>query len=190
MDATSVHRHQSAWWQDICKIFYKEVLGNWLDCRCHWVLGNEHCVKFWEHRWVGGQVLKEKFPRLFMISQCTDSEVSDLVQRGSLTSEGCSSWSLTWRQERFIWEKHEEEKLLALISKVQWSKDNQDKLAWVGDSDVKQAYTVKSLYSVLFMDDQMQTSKEFELLWILKIALSALVCAWRVLVDILLTRYN
>jgi len=109
-----------------------------------------YCVKVWEDRWVDGHVLKEKFPRLYMISQCTDSVVGDLVQMGHITSEGCSNWSLTWRRKRFVWEKHEEEQLLALISKVRWSKDKQDKLVWIGDNVAKQEYTVKSGYNVLY----------------------------------------
>jgi len=88
MDATLVHRRQSIWWQDVCRIFDKVELGNWFDCRCHWSLGDGRSVNFWEDRWVVGQVLKEKFPRLFSISQCLDSKVGDLVQREQITSEG------------------------------------------------------------------------------------------------------
>jgi len=44
---------------------------------------------------VDGQVLKEKFPRLFTISQCISKEVGNLVQRENITTEGCFSWSLS-----------------------------------------------------------------------------------------------
>jgi len=46
-------------------------------------------------------------------------------------------------------------------------------LVWVGD---EQEYTVKSGYSVLNMEDEMQTSEAFKLLWGLKISPSVVVC--------------
>jgi len=78
-------------------------------------------------------VLKEKFSRLFTITQCLDSEVGDLVHREHITREGCSTWKLGWRRERFVWEKKEEETMLAMISKVRWRVEGQDRLVWVGD---------------------------------------------------------
>jgi len=64
--------------------------------------------------------------------------VGDLVQRGNITTEGYSRWSLGWRREKFVWEKHKEEQLLALITNVQ------DRLVWVGVEADQQEYTVKS----------------------------------------------
>lgn len=63
-------------------------------------------------------MLKEKFPMLCLISQCIDSVVGDLVDWGHITSEGCLRWNLGWQREKFVGEKHEEEQLLAMISKV------------------------------------------------------------------------
>jgi len=50
MDATLVHRRQSAWWQDVCRIFDEGESGNWFDCRCQWLLGDGGSVNFWEDR--------------------------------------------------------------------------------------------------------------------------------------------
>ena len=133
-------------------------------------------------------MLKEKFPRLFSLSQCLDSKVGDLIQRKQITSEGCPKWNLGWRREMFVWEKHEEELLLATISRVQWRVGGQDRLVWV-DND-QQEYTVKSGYSVLIKEDLMQTSEVFKMLWSLKITPSAAVCVWRLLLDRLPTKYN
>jgi len=87
--------------------------------------------------------------------------VGDLVLRGNITSEGCSRWCLGWRRETFVWDKLEEEQLLAMISNVRWRLSDQDRLVWVGDSDSNQEYTVKSGYSVLNKEDQMQVSEIF-----------------------------
>jgi len=132
--------------------------------------------------------LKEKFPRLFTISTCKDSLVSDIVDLGQIKSGGCQSWNLGWRRERFVWEKYIEEQFLDKISKVQWNMDGKDWLIWVGNDE--QAYTVKSGYSVLNKEDLMQSCEMFQLLWSLKIPPSVIVCAWRILLDKLLTMKN
>jgi len=59
---------------------------------------------------------------------------------------------------------------------------------WVGKD--QQEYYVKSGYSVLNKEDLTQDSGIFQLLWSLKVAPSATVCAWRILLDRLPTRAN
>ena len=151
-------------------------------------MGDERSVKFWEDRWVEDIVLKEKFLRLFLISTCKDSLVSDLVDPGQITSGGCQSRNLGWRRERFVWEKCIEEQLLDKISKILWNLEGKDRLTWVGKDE--QEYTVKFGYSVLSKEDAMQYFEVFQLLWSLKIPSSALVCAWRFFLDRLPTRVN
>jgi len=145
-------------------------------------------VKFWDDRWADGQVLKENFSRLYMISQCKDDMVGDLTNWGQSRSGGSPSWNLGWCRERFVWKKYEEEKILTTISKVHWGTEGQNRKVWAEDD--QEVYTVKSGYKVLNKEDQMQTSKVFKLLWNLKIAPSALVHAWRLLLDKLPTRIN
>jgi len=138
-------------------------------------LGDGRSVKFWEDRWVEDIVLKENFLRLFLISTCKDSLVSDLVNPGQITSDGCQSWNLGWRTERFVWKKCIEEQLLDKISKIQWNSEGKDRLTWVGKDEQK--YTVKLGCSVLSKEDAMQSFKVFQLLWSLKIPPSTVVCA-------------
>ena len=133
-------------------------------------------------------MLKEKFPRLYMISQCKENMVGDLTNWGQSRNGESPSWNLGWRRERFVWEKNEEDQLLATISKVRWCRKGQDRKVWVGDD--QQVCSVKSGSMVLNKEDQMQTSKVFKLLWNIKIAPSALVHAWRLLLDRLPTRVN
>jgi len=65
------------------------------------------------------------------------------------------------------------------ISSVKWNMEGNDRLKWV-DND-QQEYFIKSGYRVLNKEELMQMSKEFQLLWSLKTAPSAAVCAWRLL---------
>jgi len=69
-----------------------------------------------------------------------------------------------------------------------WKVNGQDRLVWAGEEHQK--YIVKSGYNILNREDLMQTSEIFQLLWCLKIASSAIVFAWRLLLDRLPTRYN
>jgi len=188
MNISLEYRNQSLWWKDLCRTCGKGIQSNWFDCRSKWILGDGRCVKFWEDRWAEDRVLKEKLPRLFMISTCKDSLVSDLVDPGLISSGGCQSWNLGLRRERFAWEKCIEEQLLGMISKVQWNLEGKDRLIWVGNDD--QDYTVKSGYMVLNKEDSMQSDEVFQLLWSLKIPPSTIVCAWRILLDRLPTRAN
>jgi len=75
-----------------------------------------------------------------------------------------------------------------MISNVNWNVNGHDRLGW--DGVEHQQYTVKSGYSILNNEDLMQTSEIFQLLWSLKIVPTAIVCAWRLLLDRLPTIYN
>jgi len=93
-------------------------------------LGDGQSVKFWKDRWADDRVLKEDFPRLFIISQSTDIMVSNLVDWEHSWSGRCNSWNLGWRRSRFEWEKPFKEQLLNLISSVQWKRKDNDRMVW------------------------------------------------------------
>jgi len=61
-------RKESLWWKDLNKVCGNGLQGNWFDSRVQW-----------EDRWVDGQALKEKFPRLYSISQNKDTLLGDLA---------------------------------------------------------------------------------------------------------------
>ena len=96
-----IHRNHSSWWKDLCRICGKEAQDNWFDCKSQWWVGDGRSVKFWDDRWVEGQVLKETFARLVIFSQCKDRLVGDLADLGHISSDESYSWNLDWRRERF-----------------------------------------------------------------------------------------
>jgi len=59
---------------------------------------------------------------------------------------------------------------------------------WVGEDT--QEYSVRSGYNILNGEYSMQSSESFKLLWSLSAAPSAIVSAWRILLDRLPTRLN
>ena len=82
-----------------------DLQRNWFDCRLQWRVGDWKCVKFWEDMWVDGFALKEKFPRLYSISQNRDSLVGDLVEWEDNRPSRCTTWNLSWRKEMFEWKR-------------------------------------------------------------------------------------
>jgi len=188
MGATSCLSKESVWWKDLTMVCGIGIQGNWFDCRFQWCVGDEKCIKFWDDRWVDDQALKDKFPRLHSISQNKDSLVGDIVEWDDSRTSRYIMWNLSWRREKFEWEKHLEEQMLAMISNVKWDVRKEDKLVWVGEDH--QDYTVKSGYSILNGESLLQTSKILKLVWSLNVAPSALVGAWRLLLDRMPTRFN
>jgi len=187
MDDTVGHKYQSQWWKDLCRVSGKGLQGNWFDSRFQWIVGDRQYVKFWDDRWADGQVLKESFPRLYTISQNKESLLGDLVDWVESRSTRCQFWNLRWHKERFEWEKHLQQHMLAMITKVLWNGEGHDRLVWVGVEN--QVYTIKSGYSILNNEELLQNSEAFQLLWNLEIAPS-IVCGWRLLLDRIPTRIN
>jgi len=132
--------------------------------------------------------LKDKFPRLYSISFNKESLVGDVAEWDGGRSSCCTTWNLSWRRERFEWEKHLEEQMLTLISNVKWDVRRFDRLVWVGEAT--QVYSVRSSYSILIGESSMQSSESFKCLWSLSVAPSAIVCAWRILLNRMPTRLN
>jgi len=114
--------------------------------------------------------------------------VGELTEPRQIRNGRCNSWKLDWHRERFEWEKQLEAQLVDTISRVRWNLEGIDRLMWVGND--QQEYTVKSGYNVLNKEDLMQTFEVFRLVWSIKIAPSAAVCAWRLLLDRVPTRSN
>jgi len=132
MDATLGLRKESLWWKDLCRVSGNRLQGNWFDCRFQWSVGDGRSVKVLKDRWVDDQALKEKFPRLYSISQSKDSLVGDIVYREENKSIRCQNWNLSWGRERFEWEKHLEDQTLTMIPNGNWKGKGQDRLIWVG----------------------------------------------------------
>ena len=74
------------------------------------------------------QVLKDKFSRLHSISQNKDSLVGDIAEWDDSKTSRRITRNLSWRRERFEWEKRLEEQMLAMISNVKWDVRKEDKL--------------------------------------------------------------
>jgi len=92
------YERQSWWLHDLCKVCGVGAQSNWFDKSIKWSLSDGSKVRFWEDMWVEDDSLRDKFPKLYTISQCKDCVVSDL---GEWANDEYK-WNFQWRRERFM----------------------------------------------------------------------------------------
>ena len=129
----AVNPKQSWWWRDLAKVCGRRSLDNWFDSNNKWIMGDGRRVKFWEDAWEDDKPLRDKFLRLFSISECKDRVVAEVGIREQENSMDINKWNLVWRRDRFEWEKMLEEQLINCISEVQQRNGCQNGWACLGN---------------------------------------------------------
>ena len=165
----------SVWWRDLGKVCEGvSGEGGWFYHGVRRVVGDGRYVRFWEDVWVGDVSLKQKYGRLWSISE----------QRG-LAVAGCGSWEgvvwrwdLTWRRELFEWEKELSLSLLQDIVSPSLQLGKTDGWRWTADSEG--VYSVKAAYLVLRQQNRRPTSKFFEMIWETPAPSKVVFHAWRI----------
>jgi hypothetical protein len=87
LDEENARAGASVWWRDICKL--DSGIG-WFSQAASKKIGKGNHTGFWNNVWVGGSILKSRFPRLFGISTQKEKLVSDV---GSWVS---GVWTWNW----------------------------------------------------------------------------------------------
>ena len=62
---------------------------------------NGENTKFWHAKWRGSVPLREKYPRLFAMSNQKESLVEDIWRMNG----GVREWEFSWRRRFFVWEE-------------------------------------------------------------------------------------
>lgn len=76
----------SSWWRDIVNIT-SGINGGWFHEGVERVLGDGMSVYFWENRWVGAEILKMKFLKLFRVHLDKLSGVNGSLSRRCVAFE-------------------------------------------------------------------------------------------------------
>jgi hypothetical protein len=110
-------------------------------------LGNGASTRFWLDIWIGNLSLKERFPRLFSISNQKDALVAD-----TWGGNGAGRWNFNWRRSLFAWEEPLLVDFMAALQPIVLS-DQEDHWSWIlepnGFFSVKSTYaTVSDVLSV------------------------------------------
>ena len=74
--------------------------SSWFDGMLVRDVGKGDNTLFWYHRWLEGEVWKDKFPRLFQITENNDAYIAEVIVA---TSEG-SEFRCARRRRLFVWE--------------------------------------------------------------------------------------
>ncbi|XP_026459541.1 uncharacterized protein LOC113360224 [Papaver somniferum] len=124
-------------WRGICNRMDKFRLGI-----MHKV-GNGRRTRFWLDKWLGGEVLKDKFPNLYEVTRKQGSWVSELA---TSNIEGGTSWDLDFKRRFTDTEIHEATTLSSLLEGVILS-DVEDIRSWRWETSG--VFSVKSCYQGL-----------------------------------------
>jgi hypothetical protein len=180
--------YSSLWWKDICTIGTNLEI-NWFSRNVVNIVGNREQTSFWWDAWVGELPLKERFPRLFLISDQKDSTVAHMRTHSSAGSQ----WRFYWRRRFFVWEEELLKELKVVIDQFVPRVDP-DRWGWRPGEDA--IFSVNSAYILLSHLPNMEVLKAqwhagiFKALW--KSPTPSKVCGfvWQLLHDRIPTRCN
>jgi hypothetical protein len=177
----------SSWWRDICSMGIN-LDRNWFAQGVFKELGNGAHTRFWEDVWVGEEALRQRFPRLFSISNQHNGSVASMRD-----PEAANGWNFRWRRRLFEWESTLFNELLLLINSASLT-DAEDRWGWRPDEG--KSFTVKSAYDIvsdmLLPKEYLSTAQDlsFKVLWKCMAPSKVTGFAWLVLLDRVPTRVN
>lgn len=122
-----------------------------------WVMGEN--TTFWNDPWLEGGLLRERFPRLYLLSLDKDGSVDALVGGRDGPLEG--SWR--WRRLLFQWELDQLKVLMELMSQSGFKGEGGD--AWVWKLEKSSLYSVRSAYRWLSASDSCEAQVFYHKLW-------------------------
>lgn len=173
----------SWWWQDLMRVCVRDV-----DLFAENVkikVGDGGKTSFWHDRWAGEEgPLKQKFERLFSVSEFKDSKIFELGE----WIEGSWRWKFTWRRLMFEWETQLFEELNRYLGNFQPMPNLDDKCIWKASLDGM--FTVKSAYDLQLTPNQQANKEVFKKLWSLKVPSNIQAFSWRVFLDRIQTKAN
>jgi len=162
MESVGENHKQSSWWKDLCTIFDVRNQSNWFDDNISWALCDGKQIKLWEDRWIGGQPLKDRFPRLYSLTLSKDKVISEVGQWESTYNVESFHWNLLWRRDLFEWEKDLQQQLLLILNTAQWKRYGLDE--WVWRKEEGKGYTVRFGYALRENIDNSITREAFQML--------------------------
>ncbi|XP_057719827.1 uncharacterized protein LOC130934259 [Arachis stenosperma] len=109
-------------------------------------VGDGRETRFWEDAWLLGGLLKDRFPRLYSVSNQIGSVIGDCGFWDGLEW----IWNFQWRRQLFQWELDLVNQLLDELRLVRLAYDRQDKIVWKYDK--QGIFTTNSFVQVMQAD--------------------------------------
>jgi hypothetical protein len=163
-DWSGIHfpANSSNWWKDLVSLENSVTPISWISDALRKKVGNGGSTRFWEEKWIDDTTLKEKFPRLFSLSDQKEVFISELF-------DGLFDRSrLMWRRRLFQWEEELVDQLVQLVRDVRLTTEI-DKWRWNLEDDG--VFAVKSTYQYLAAEMlnsdlvSLEEAQVFEKIW-------------------------
>ncbi|KAL4330044.1 hypothetical protein AHAS_Ahas13G0360700 [Arachis hypogaea] len=106
-------------------------------------VGDGRRTRFWEDVWLHCGSLKDRFPRIFSVSNQCGSVIGDCGFWDGLEWV----WSFQWRRELFQWEVELLSQLHEVLRPVRLANDREDKVVW--RYDILGIFSTNSFVQVL-----------------------------------------
>ncbi|VVA39153.1 PREDICTED: Reverse mRNAase zinc-binding domain [Prunus dulcis] len=107
---------------------------------CEFVVGGGDRVRFCEDDWCRGGVLKEVFPRLFILSSKQHSSISSVVSSGAYPQ----NWDFGLRRHLTVWEIDEVTRLLVILNGVRLIPSRRDNRCKLDHSGLYSCHSFRS----------------------------------------------
>ena len=175
----------SQWWKDLRKLYHQPEFQI-IHQNMTWKVGCGDKVRFWQDSWLGQEgSLQQKYNQLFVISRQQNLPISKMGK----FYQNTWNWDFKWRRNLF---DHKNEQAIAFmddISAISIHQQLQDSMMWkAGPTGI---YSTKSAYRLLLPTNRPgHHSRNFKILWKLKIPPRAELFSWRLFRDRLPTRAN
>ncbi|GMI64817.1 hypothetical protein HRI_000151000 [Hibiscus trionum] len=136
----SSNRHSSWIWQGISNTYFaNDCFGHLLRSNLILQVGDDNNTHFWTDFWVGPFALKNKYPRVYILS-CQKSGF--VCEYGNKTDAGWD-WQINLRRSLRDWEKEQWEAFMTTLNNFRSSFIHKDWIKWNDSSDGK--YSVRSI---------------------------------------------
>ncbi|KAL4322013.1 uncharacterized protein LOC107636929 [Arachis ipaensis] len=117
-------------WRDICHIeFQEQHLRDKMITGLAMEIGDGRKTRFWEDVWLQCGSLKDRFPRLFSISNQCGAVIGECGFWDGLEWV----WNLQWRRELFQWELDLLSQLNEALRPVRLASNREDRVVWKYD---------------------------------------------------------
>ncbi|GAU47626.1 hypothetical protein TSUD_281040 [Trifolium subterraneum] len=172
-------RNGSAWWREIARIRDRvgDLGGGWFGECVTKMVGDGVGTFFWTNPWLGGVSLRERYGRLFDLTENKSSIVADICSLG--WEAAGDAW--VWRRMLWVWEEEMLGECQDLLHNFIVQAQVTD--SWQWQHDPVRGYTIQGAYRLLTSQQFITLTTAEELIWHKHVPLKVSILAWRLLRD-------
>ncbi|MCH80733.1 LINE-1 reverse transcriptase like, partial [Trifolium medium] len=179
--------NSSAWWKDLRDLEGAATSPNWISGAMERRVGNGRTTTFWLQNWIGGSALRDKFPRLYSLSEQKQWHISEVLLNAFDRSR------MVWRRGLFQWEEDLLGEMKVLMREVKLG-TTEDQWFWNLEDDgifsVSSAYDCLAAVLLNFEPVSDLVSSVFEKIWLSPAPSKIIAFSWQVLHDRLPSKTN